>query len=87
MSSVDMRLKAVRLGSSEVAVSYPRALDSWFEGLVEQWDESIAPRKWVRLCAHREPGQFDVLASVYWPRGRSRRRSISAKPWRCFGSA
>jgi hypothetical protein len=67
LSSVEMRLKAVRLGSSEVAVSYPRALDSWFEGLVEQWDESIAPRKWVRLCAHREPGQFELLASVIGP--------------------
>jgi hypothetical protein len=54
-------------GGREVAVSYPRALDTWFEGLVEQWDESIAPRKWVRLCAHREPGQFDLLASVIGP--------------------
>jgi Glycosyl transferase family 2 len=67
LSSVEMRQKSVRLGSSHVAVTYPRSLDLWFDGLVEPADETIAPRKWVRLCAHEVPGRFDVHASVNPP--------------------
>ena len=64
MSFVEMRLKAVRLGSSKVAVSYPCALDAWFDGLLEPWDESITPQKWVRVSAHAKTGQFEVVAST-----------------------
>lgn len=67
MSSAEMRQKSIRLGSSYVAVTYPQTLDLWFDGLVEPPDESVAPRKWLRLCAQEEPGRFDVLASVNPP--------------------
>ena len=68
MSSVEMRQKSIRLGSSHVAVTYPRALDLWFDGLVEPADEGVAPRKWVRLCStHAMSGRFDVLASINPP--------------------
>ena len=64
MSSVEMRQKSVRLGSSRVAVTYPAALDVWFDGLVEPAAKTIAPRKWVRLSAHKASGRFDVRTSV-----------------------
>jgi hypothetical protein len=59
-----MRAKTVRLASSEVAVSYPASLDSWFDGVVEPRDESVAQHKWVRLAPNRKPDHFDVLASI-----------------------
>jgi hypothetical protein len=62
-----MRQKFVRLGSSQVAVTYPPALDRWFDGLVEPGDGKVGQRKSVRLSAHAEPGKFDVLASVGSP--------------------
>jgi Glycosyl transferase family 2 len=67
LSLGEVRLKAVRFASSEVAVSYPRALDSWFDGLAERCNESTAPRKWVHLCAHREAGHFNVATSIDAP--------------------
>jgi len=67
LSLGEMRQKSVRLGSSHVAVTYPQTLDLWFDGLVDPADEDVAPRKWVRLCAHEAPDRFDVLASVNPP--------------------
>jgi hypothetical protein len=64
LSSVEIRQKSVRLGSSRVAVTYPRALDLWFDRLVEPPEKSVAPRKWVRLSAGNTLGQFEVLTSV-----------------------
>src|SRR5436190_22271782 len=62
-----MRRKSVRLGSSHVAVTYPQALDLWFDGLVEPADENVAPPKWVRLSASKALGHFEVLTSVNPP--------------------
>jgi len=59
-----MRWKSVRLGSSHVGVTYPQALDLWFDGLAEPTDENVAPRKWVRLSACKAPGRFELLTSV-----------------------
>ena len=63
MLSVNTRRKTIRLGSSQVAVTYPQALDHWFDGLIEPADENIAPHKWVRLSAHKTPGSFEVVTS------------------------
>jgi hypothetical protein len=57
-------MKTVRLGGSKVGISYPPALDPWFDGLIEAGDESSAPEKWMRLCAGRDPDRFDVLTSA-----------------------
>jgi hypothetical protein len=59
-----MRQKSIPLGSSRVAVTYPQALDLWFDGLVEPAEENVAPRKWVRLSADEALGRFEVLTSV-----------------------
>jgi hypothetical protein len=67
LSLAEMQRKVIRLGSSEVAVSYPRALDSWFDGVVETQDENTTPSRWVRLSARSEPGRFDVAASIEVP--------------------
>src|SRR6476646_8636834 len=64
LSPVEMRQKFVRLGSSRVGVTYPQALDLWFDGLVELGEENVAPHKWVRLSAHEALGRFEVLTSV-----------------------
>jgi hypothetical protein len=67
LSSGEMRHKSVRLGSSRVAVTYPAALDAWFDGLVEPADETIAPRKWVCLSADKALGRFEVRTIVNPP--------------------
>lgn len=67
MSSVEMRRRSVRLGSSHVAVVYPQCLDPWFDGQVEPRVEELAPRKWVDLVAREDSDRFDVAASVGSP--------------------
>ncbi len=64
MSSVEIRQKSVRLGSSRCAVTYPQAFDPWFDGLVEPAEEDAAPLKWVRLSAGNAFDGFEVLSSV-----------------------
>ena len=64
LSPVEMRQKSISLGSSRVGVTYPQALDLWFDGLVEPAEENVAPRKWVRLSAYEALGRFEVLTSV-----------------------
>ncbi len=64
MLSAETRWKSVRLGSSRVAVTYPPALDRWFEGLVGPADEEVAPHKWACLSAQKTPGSFDLVTSV-----------------------
>jgi hypothetical protein len=59
--SADMRLKAVRLGSSEVGISYPQVLDPWFEGFPELGEKGVRPRKRVRLVEQPQQGRFDVV--------------------------
>jgi Glycosyl transferase family 2 len=67
LSFVEMRQKSVQLGSSCVAVTYPRMLDRWFDDLVTPHDEGVAAPKWVHLCVNGEPGRFDVFPSVNAP--------------------
>ena len=59
-----MRQGYVRLGSSHVAVTYPRALEPWFDGLVEPAGETAVPHRSVCLHARDGDGGFDVLASI-----------------------
>jgi hypothetical protein len=63
LSSSDVRVKAIRLGSNEVAVSYPPSLDPWFDGCAEYLDRRTNASKWVRLLPHSERNQFTVAAS------------------------
>ena len=67
MSSVEMRHKSVALGSNELTVSYPDAVDLWFDGLVRPADHITEPRKWVRLSTRDVPDSFEVLTSINPP--------------------
>jgi hypothetical protein len=62
-----MRLRTVRLGSREVGISYPPALDPWFDGLVEAGNEGSAPGKWVHICPRLDSDRFDILTNTNSP--------------------
>jgi hypothetical protein len=57
---VEIRQKVVRLGTSQVAITYPPSLDQWFEGVTEAPDVGANVRKCLSLCAHQDD-RFTVI--------------------------
>jgi Glycosyl transferase family 2 len=60
LPSVEIRQKLIRLGASQVGISYPQSLDQWFDGLTEARDRGANARICVRLCAQQD-GRFTVI--------------------------
>jgi hypothetical protein len=60
LPSVEIGQKVIRLGTSQVAITYPQSLDQWFDGVTEARDRGASARNCVRLCAH-QGGRFTVI--------------------------
>jgi hypothetical protein len=64
LSSCELQRAAIILGSSIVAVTYPRPLGRWLDGAVDQTVDNVAMDAWVKLEHDAQPGTFRITAST-----------------------